>query len=210
MALKFTDKLKGIDIPKVSISNLFAKKLDAENLDNMQVQGDFEAVGMNSKEVEQIECLASSTHELQEKVSQFLAENSEKLTKWFSDNQINEKIAKVAKKAGATIIYPALLLYNLFKSPQTSAKEKMLIVAPLAYFVMPADLIADIIPIAGFADDGLALMTSIKTLATSITTEIQEQTKVLCEKLMGEVDEGVIKKISNVVNENVNKNSDKK
>lgn len=66
---------------------------------------------------------------------------------------------------------------------------------------MPADLIPDVIPALGFADDSLAIITSIKTLASSITTEIQEQTKALCENLLGEVDESVISKISNVVAE---------
>lgn len=202
MALKLTEKLKGIEIPKVAMPNVFGKKTSEDNLDNEEIQeNDSDLVVVDSKEVQQAEDLASSTHELQEKVTQFLAENSEKLKKWFSDNQINEKITKVAKKAGATIIYPVLLLYNLFKSPQTSAKDKMLIVAPLAYFVMPADLIPDVIPALGFADDSLAIITSIKTLAASITTEIQEQTKALCENLLGEIDESVISKISNVVAE---------
>ena len=201
MALKFAEKLKGIEIPKVSMPNVFGKKTSGDNLDDAQAQEDSEVVVVDPKDVVQAEGLASSTHELQEKVTQYLAENSENLKKWFSDNQINEKITKGAKKAGATIIYPVLLLYNLFKSPQTSAKDKMLIVAPLAYFVMPADLIPDVIPALGFADDGLAIIASIKTLAASITTEIQEQTKTLCENLLGEVDESVISKISNVVAE---------
>lgn len=202
MALKFTEKLKGIEIPKVAMPNILRKKSGEENLETEELQeDDAELVVIDSEEVGKAEKLASSSHELQEKVTQFLAENSEKLKKWFSDNQINEKITKVAKKAGATIIYPVLLLYNLFRSPQTSAKEKMLIVAPLAYFVMPADLIPDVIPALGFADDSLAIITSIKTLASSITTEIQEQTKALCENLLGEVDESVISKISNVVAE---------
>ncbi len=202
MALKFAEKLKGIEIPKVAMPNIFGKKTDKENLDNEELQEEgSEIVVMDAEEMEKAEKLASSTHELQEKVSQFLAENSEKLKKWFSDNQINEKITKVAKKAGATIIYPVLLLYNLFKSPQTSAKEKMLIVAPIAYFVMPADLIPDLAPMLGFADDGLALSASIKTLAGAITTDIQEQTKVLCKNLIGEVDEKVIERVSGVLKE---------
>lgn len=205
MALKFTEKLKGIEIPKVAMPNILRKKSGEENLETEELQeDDAELVVIDSEEVGKAEKLASSSHELQEKVTQFLAENSEKLKKWFSDNQINEKITKVAKKAGATIIYPVLLLYNLFRSPQTSAKEKMLIVAPLAYFVMPADLIPDVMPALGFADDGLALSASIKTLATSITSDIQEQTKALCKNLIGEVDENVIKKISCVMNEKVN------
>ena len=34
MALKFAEKLKGIEIPKVAMPNIFGKKTDKENLDN--------------------------------------------------------------------------------------------------------------------------------------------------------------------------------
>lgn len=202
MALKFTDKLKDIEIPKVSMPNIFGKKADKENLDNTQVQEYLEAEVVDSNEVEQAKELASSTHELREKVLQFIEDNSEKLKKNFSESKLVEKVGKVAKKAGATIIYPVLLLFNLLKSPHTSSKDKMLIIASLAYFIMPADLIPDFILGLGFADDGLAIMTCIKTFATSITPEVKEQTKALCKDLIGEVDESVINNVSGVVTEN--------
>lgn len=140
-----------------------------------------------------------STAELQEKVVKYLAENTDKLKKWFSDAQLSEKLGKVAKKVGSAILYPVLLLYNLYKSPDTSAKDKMMIIAPLAYFILPIDLIPDAIVGLGFADDGLAVMTALKTLATSMTPEIFEQTKLMHKNLIGDIDEQVAKQIEDEI-----------
>ena len=54
---------------------------------------------IKSVEVPDVSKVAASTAELQEKVSKFLADNNDKLKKWFSDNQLEEKLSKVAKKA---------------------------------------------------------------------------------------------------------------
>lgn len=140
-----------------------------------------------------------STAELQDKVVKYLAENTDKLKKWFSDAQLSEKLGKVAKKVGSAILYPVLLLYNLYKSPDTSAKDKMTIIAPLAYFILPIDLIPDAIVGLGFADDGLAVMTALKTLATSMTPEIFEQTKLMHKNLIGDIDEQVAKQIEDEI-----------
>ena len=88
-----------------------------------------------------------STSELQEKVGKYIVENADKLNKWFSDAQLSEKLTKVVRKVGVVILYPVLLLYNLYKSPSTSTKDKMMIIAPLAYFILPLDLVPDAIRI---------------------------------------------------------------
>lgn len=202
MALKFTEKLKGIEIPKVSASGLFGKKKQGESMEILDTESPQEEVQeVQAEQVEEAEKMASSKGELQGKVMEYLSANGEKLKKWYSDSQINDKIVKVAKKAGATIIYPVLLLYNLLKSPNTPTKDKMLIIGPLAYFVLPADLIPDVILGLGYTDDGLAIMTCIKTLASSITKEIQQETQGMCEELIGEVDEKVIERVSGVLKE---------
>ena len=157
---------------------------------------------MPEEEIRHAKKLAASEHKLQEKVGEFLSKNSSKLKKWYSDNQVNDKLGKVAKKAGATVIYPVLLLYNLLKSPDVNSKDKMLIIAPLAYFVLPADLIPDFILGLGYADDGIAVMTCIKTLSSSITSEISEQTRTMCKDLIGDVDEDVINNVTNTLNDN--------
>lgn len=139
----------------------------------------------------------SSTENLQEKVTVYLAENSDKLKKWFSDAQLSVKLGKVAKKVGSVILYPVLLLYNMYKSPNTSQKDKLIIIAPLAYFILPIDLIPDMILGLGYADDGIAVMAALKAITTSITPEIIEQTKLMHKNLIGEIDPKIAENIEN-------------
>lgn len=201
MALKFTNKLKSIDFSKASeaisnasssLSTMFKKSTDSESVtDELPQEGN-----------EQDKKLADSTHELRDKVAQFIANNSDKLRQWYSDNELDEKIKKSVKKAGAVVIYPVMMLYNLMKSPNTTVKDKMIIVAPLAYFILPTDLIPDIFVGIGYADDGIAIMASLRALASSITPEIQEQTKQQYIKIVGDDDTTVIDNISKAVQEN--------
>ncbi len=142
--------------------------------------------------------------QLQEQVVQYLTDNSEKLKRWYSDNQMEEKITSVAKKAGGIIIYPTLLLYNVLKSPQTPLQDKMFIMAPLAYFILPADIIPDFIAALGYADDSIAITKSLQTISSSITSALQEETKLQCEEIFGELDENLLDQISGIINKNQN------
>lgn len=137
----------------------------------------------------------SSTENLQEKITVYLAENGDKLKKWFSEAQLSIKLGKVAKKVGSVILYPVLLLYNMYKSPSTSSKDKLMIIAPLAYFILPIDLIPDMILGLGYADDGIAVMAALKAITTSITPEIIEQTKLMHKNLIGEIDPNIAENI---------------
>lgn len=141
----------------------------------------------------------SSTENLPEKVTVYLAENSDELKKWFSDAQLGVKLGKVAKKVGSVILYPVLLLYNLYKSPNTSQKDKLIIIAPLAYFILPIDLIPDMILGLGYADDGIALMAALKVITSSITPEIIEHTKSMHKNLIGEIDPEVAENIESEI-----------
>lgn len=211
MAMKFFEKIKDIEVPKVSLYNVFGKNNDENDAESSEIQQGETTETPSVKTEKIVNSNESGTSEegLQEKVTQYFVENNEKIKKWFSESQIDDKLINVAKKAGATIIYPVLLLYNVFKSPNTSLDNKLLIVAPLAYFVMPTDLIADFLPVVGYTDDGLAIVTCIKSLASSITNEIKEQAKVQCKELMGEIDENVINSISSIVEKNQDAKIDK-
>ena len=141
----------------------------------------------------------SPTENLQEKVTVYLDENSDKLKKWFSDAQLSVKLGKVAKKVGSVILYPVLLLYNMYKSPNTSSKDKLIIIAPLAYFILPIDLIPDPILGLGYADDGIALMAALKVITSSMTPEIIEQTKSMHKDLIGEINPKVAEDIESEI-----------
>lgn len=212
MALKFTDKLKSIDLSKAgevvssaksSISSMFKKK--GEKTDEPSVEPIEDGAEFTAENTEKWHKLAQSADELYEKVAHYIAENGDQLQKWYSDSKMNEKLEKVGKKIGATILYPVLLLYNLFRAPSTTIGEKMAIVAPLAYFIMPIDMIPDAFAIfagAGYVDDGAAVMACVKALSSSITLEIQNQAKAQCKEIVGEVDEAVLNSVSSTLNDN--------
>lgn len=204
MALKVFEKLKSVQTSKVSDVVSGAKSTLSSILKKSETQE--VATDEQPQEAnEQWRKLASSAQELEQKVAQYFAENGEKVKQWYSDSKLDEKLTKVARKAGATIIYPVLLLYNIMRSPNTPVKQKAMIVLPLAYFIMPADMIPDVLLGLGYVDDGMGVMACVKSVSESITPEIQEETAQMCKNIAGEVDKEVLAKISSVVEDNAEK-----
>lgn len=195
MALKLLNKIKSIDVLSPSVKDMLEKSIDKDKM--AAKLKDLEADG-----IEIAEKLAVETQDLQNKVTEFITHKAVDLKQWYSDNQIQDKLEKVAKKVGATVIYPVLLLYNLLNSPNVIVHDKMLIIAPLAYFILPADLIPDVILGAGYVDDGVAIMKALKTFGSSITPEITDQTRKMCKNLIGEVDENVINQVMEKIKQN--------
>lgn len=95
----------------------------------------------------------------------------------YSDSKFWNKIKELAKKAGSEIVYLALLLYYVLKSPDVPAEHKLVIIGALGYLICPVDLIPDFIPVAGYADDAAALSAAIKMVHDSITPKIEEQAR---------------------------------
>lgn len=85
-------------------------------------------------------------------------DNIEKYQGNYSESGFWNKVKKVALKAGAKVIYVALILYYELADPNVSPKEKAIIIGALGYFILPLDLIPDAIPVLGFSDDLAALV----------------------------------------------------
>ena len=123
-----------------------------------------------------------------------ISENAEKLKQYYLDRKFLEKQC-VLKNTGAMVLYSVMILFYLMKWPFTSVQDKMMIVAPLAYFIHPTDLIPDYLAGAGYVDDGVAIMTCLQKLSTSITSEIQQPTDKQYQQMIGKVDADVVDKI---------------
>ena len=93
----------------------------------------------------------------------------------FSESGFWNKVKKVAQKAGAKVIYVALILYYELMDPNVSPKEKAIIIGALGYFILPIDLIPDAIPVAGFTDDLAALMAAYAYVKTHLTPDVKFQ-----------------------------------
>ncbi len=91
----------------------------------------------------------------------------------FSKKDFVEKIARIAKGAGAKLVYAALILYYTLQSDKVSATNKAMIIGALGYLISPLDVVPDAIPIAGLADDLGVLVFVLKKVWTDIDPEIQ-------------------------------------
>jgi uncharacterized membrane protein YkvA (DUF1232 family) len=95
----------------------------------------------------------------------------------FSKQDFVEKIARIAKGAGAKLVYAALILYYTLQSDKVSATNKAMIVGALGYLISPLDVVPDAIPIAGLADDLGVLVFVLKKVWTEVDPEIQVKAK---------------------------------
>ena len=90
----------------------------------------------------------------------------------FSKRDFAEKIARIAKRAGAKLVYAALILYYTLQSDKVSKKDKAIIIGALGYMISPLDAIPDAIPIAGLTDDLAVLLYVLKKVWSDIDPEI--------------------------------------
>ena len=97
--------------------------------------------------------------------------------KHYSDNGLFKKIGSTFRKAGLKVIYHVLLLYYVLKDENTPVRHKMIIIGALGYFILPTDLVLDLIPMVGYTDDLAALLIALHAVATNITPEIKAKAK---------------------------------
>ena len=91
----------------------------------------------------------------------------------FSQQSFIEKIQRIAKRAGAKLVYVALILYYLIQSDKVSLKDKAVIIGALGYLISPLDVVPDAIPIAGLGDDLTVLLYALGKVWTSVDEEMK-------------------------------------
>ena len=114
-----------------------------------------------------------------------------------SKRDFAEKISRIAKRAGAKLVYAALILYYTLQSDKVSKKDKAIIIGALGYMISPLDAIPDAIPIAGLTDDLAVLLYVLKKVWTDIDPEIQAKAK---KRLAKWFDEDEIAEIGDLFN----------
>ena len=110
----------------------------------------------------------------------------EKYEDKYSEAGLWDKIRKNIAKVGVKVIYQALLLFYVAQSPNCPTKIKAGIIGALGYLISPLDLIPDMLPGIGFADDAIAIATAVALAQIYITDEIRAQAKEKLADLLGE------------------------
>lgn len=86
-----------------------------------------------------------------------------------------DKISHVAKRAGAKLVYVALILYYTLQSDKVSLKDKAIIIGALGYLISPLDVIPDAIPIAGLGDDLAVLMYVLNKVWVEVPADVKDK-----------------------------------
>ena len=82
-------------------------------------------------------------------------------------------LRRLLVRAGRTLASPALEALELLLDPSTPSPARLTMLAALSYLLMPVDLIPDILPVAGFSDDLVALTAVIGVWRNHLTPDIQ-------------------------------------
>ena len=113
----------------------------------------------------------------------------------FTANGFIDKIAKIAKMAGAKLVYAALILFYTLQSNQVSTKDKAIIIAALGFLISPIDAIPDAIPIVGLTDHLAVLVYVLKKVWGDVSEDVKEKAK---SKLSKWFDEDEMKEIDDL------------
>lgn len=93
----------------------------------------------------------------------------------FTQSAFIDKISHVAKRAGAKMVYAALILYYTLESDKVALKDKAIIVGALGYLISPLDVIPDAIPIAGLSDDLAVLIYVLHKVWGDVSEDIKSK-----------------------------------
>lgn len=116
----------------------------------------------------------------------------------FSRGEFLEKISRVAKRAGAKLVYSALILYYTLQSDQVSVKDKAIIIGALGYLISPLDVVPDAIPIVGLGDDLSVLVYVLQKVWGDVSEDVKQKAK---EKLSKWFDDDEILEINDLFND---------
>ena len=122
--------------------------------------------------------------------------NVEKYQYNYSESKLLRKLSSAARWAGAKVVYAVLLLYYVLRSDEVPLKEKSKLLGALGYFILPADMVLDFIPMLGYSDDMAALLWALHSVATNISPQIKSKAKERLGELIKSYDE---QKINDVI-----------
>ena len=112
----------------------------------------------------------------------------------YDEKKMWHKIKDFFFEAGINLVIKVLQLWYVLQKPEVPIHVKVAIMGAIAYFVMPVDLILDVLP-GGYQDDLLAVTLTLLAAEEYIDDEVRrrarEKVMEIIDELMGETCKGV-------------------
>ena len=90
------------------------------------------------------------------------------------------KLKRVA--AGLPFVEDLLAAYYCAFDRETPVKVKAALVGAIGYFVLPADLLPDVLPLLGFTDDAAVLAAALRMVAGHLRPEHREAARLAIQR----------------------------
>ncbi|MDK9695164.1 MAG: YkvA family protein [Siculibacillus sp.] len=92
------------------------------------------------------------------------------------EERIRERLWSTVKRAARSIPFmeDVVAAWYCALDPATPTRVRAVLLAALAYFVAPIDVMPDLLPLVGFGDDAGVLMAAITLLRAHITDDHRE------------------------------------
>ena len=87
------------------------------------------------------------------------------------------KMKNSVKKVGEEIAVMGIKSWLAMADSNTSVRHKAILGGALAYFVLPTDMVPDVLAGVGFTDDMAALTLAANSVGNAITNEHEEQAR---------------------------------
>ena len=97
-----------------------------------------------------------------------------------NEDKVGSDLFALLRKVGRRIPFAqdALSAWYCATDPTTDRKVKLVLIGALAYFVMPADLMPDLLPLIGFSDDAAVIAAAVAAVTRSIKPEHRDRARV--------------------------------
>ena len=95
------------------------------------------------------------------------------------EERIRERLWSTVKRAARSIPFMEDVVASWYCAldPKTPNRVRMTLLAALAYFVAPIDVVPDLLPLVGFSDDAGVLMAAIAMVRAHITDDHRKAAK---------------------------------
>lgn len=110
-----------------------------------------------------------------------MSDTPEQYEQHYSEPKFWDKLREVARKAGREVVEKALQLFYAAQSPAMTMKERAIVFGALGYFILPFDVVPDVLVGIGFADDLSVILLALKTISQHITPEVRQRAAAKAE-----------------------------
>lgn len=105
---------------------------------------------------------------------------------YYKPAKLMGKVKKYGRKAGVNVAHAVLVLYYASLDKDIPLKDRMMIYAALGYFILPADLLSDALPL-GFTDDMAAITYVLRLVWGNLSPAVFSKARQKVELWFGPV-----------------------